>query len=350
MPLAFSQEPAYWRKLAIVADCALGVVGTGSGSGVGGLPGVSPHVTGSLRSTPVERDDVEIIEQAGRQHAQLVGHVVDAGDAGAAGIDHERADAVGRHLGRMASDGDRDRLSVGGVGVAMGTIRLPHCRSPLQGAQLDRRDRWVGHGYERGGRRGGWGRRRCDLGRVAVRPCRRARLPACPWVQRRPRQWPGQGRRRPERSRRVSSPTSPGSHVNCLELRHRRVTETVPSLEDRAQSSATPANKGSVVRDRICRVGRFPSGCLCAFPSHPWTKRAATRCVPLTSTARNPAHHLDQARQSRHTPPRQTAPAAPGPLGADRRHEVALALGRAFPPYAPSGTSHRPTGAAPPAQ
>jgi hypothetical protein len=38
---------------------------------------------------------------------------------------------------------------------------------------------------------------------------------------------------------------------------------------------------------------------------------------------------------------------APGPLDADRRHELAVALGRAFPPYAPSGTSHRPTGAAP---
>lgn len=38
---------------------------------------------------------------------------------------------------------------------------------------------------------------------------------------------------------------------------------------------------------------------------------------------------------------------APGPLDADRRRELAVALGRAFPPYAPSGTSHRPTGAAP---
>ena len=38
---------------------------------------------------------------------------------------------------------------------------------------------------------------------------------------------------------------------------------------------------------------------------------------------------------------------APGPLDADRRHELAVALGRAFPPYAPSGTSQRPTGASP---
>lgn len=38
---------------------------------------------------------------------------------------------------------------------------------------------------------------------------------------------------------------------------------------------------------------------------------------------------------------------APGPLDAVRRREVAAALGRAFPPYAPSGTSHKPTGAAP---
>jgi hypothetical protein len=38
---------------------------------------------------------------------------------------------------------------------------------------------------------------------------------------------------------------------------------------------------------------------------------------------------------------------APGPLDADRRRELAVALGRTFPPYAPSGTSHKPTGAAP---
>jgi hypothetical protein len=37
----------------------------------------------------------------------------------------------------------------------------------------------------------------------------------------------------------------------------------------------------------------------------------------------------------------------PGRLDADRRHELGLALGRAYPPYAPSGTSHKPTGAAP---
>jgi hypothetical protein len=38
---------------------------------------------------------------------------------------------------------------------------------------------------------------------------------------------------------------------------------------------------------------------------------------------------------------------APGSLGADRRRELAHALGHAFPPYAPLGTSHKPTGAAP---
>ncbi len=39
--------------------------------------------------------------------------------------------------------------------------------------------------------------------------------------------------------------------------------------------------------------------------------------------------------------------AAPGPLGAAERDALALRLARAFPPYAPSGTSHRPTGASP---
>ncbi|HWF15178.1 MAG TPA: nuclease-related domain-containing protein [Acidimicrobiales bacterium] len=38
---------------------------------------------------------------------------------------------------------------------------------------------------------------------------------------------------------------------------------------------------------------------------------------------------------------------ARGRLDADHRHDLATALGRAFPPYAPSGTSHKPTGAAP---
>ena len=39
--------------------------------------------------------------------------------------------------------------------------------------------------------------------------------------------------------------------------------------------------------------------------------------------------------------------AAPGPLGAAERATLARRLARAFPPYAPSGTSHRPTGASP---
>ena len=36
-----------------------------------------------------------------------------------------------------------------------------------------------------------------------------------------------------------------------------------------------------------------------------------------------------------------------GPLGPKRREELASHLARAFPPYAPSGTSHKPTGAPP---
>ncbi len=39
--------------------------------------------------------------------------------------------------------------------------------------------------------------------------------------------------------------------------------------------------------------------------------------------------------------------AAPGPLGAAERAALARRLARAFPPYAPSGTSHKPTGASP---
>jgi hypothetical protein len=38
---------------------------------------------------------------------------------------------------------------------------------------------------------------------------------------------------------------------------------------------------------------------------------------------------------------------ATGPLDRAARVELAARLARAFPPYAPSGTSHRPTGASP---
>ena len=38
---------------------------------------------------------------------------------------------------------------------------------------------------------------------------------------------------------------------------------------------------------------------------------------------------------------------APGPLGTAERDALARRLARTFPPYAPSGTSHRPTGASP---
>ena len=48
--LAFSQAAANCFRPAIVAASWLGVVGTGSDSVAGGAPGVSPQVTGSLRS------------------------------------------------------------------------------------------------------------------------------------------------------------------------------------------------------------------------------------------------------------------------------------------------------------
>ena len=52
LALAFSQAAANCSSPATVAASWLGVVGTGSGCVVGGAPGVSPQVTGSLRSTP----------------------------------------------------------------------------------------------------------------------------------------------------------------------------------------------------------------------------------------------------------------------------------------------------------
>ena len=78
-------------------------------------PVAVPQVTGSLRShaAGVEEHDVEVVEQLRRQRAQLVGHVVDARDAGAAGVDDERPDAGGGVLGRMARHGDGDGRAVG---------------------------------------------------------------------------------------------------------------------------------------------------------------------------------------------------------------------------------------------
>ena len=53
LALAFSQAAANSSSPVMVAACWLGVVGTGSGRGVAvDAPGVSPQVTGSLRSTP----------------------------------------------------------------------------------------------------------------------------------------------------------------------------------------------------------------------------------------------------------------------------------------------------------
>ena len=52
LALACSQAAANCFRPAMVAASWPGVVGTGSASALGGLPAFSPHVTGSLRSTP----------------------------------------------------------------------------------------------------------------------------------------------------------------------------------------------------------------------------------------------------------------------------------------------------------
>ena len=50
--LAFSQASSYCLIAAMNAFTCDGVVGAGSGRVAGAAPGVSPQVTGSLRSTP----------------------------------------------------------------------------------------------------------------------------------------------------------------------------------------------------------------------------------------------------------------------------------------------------------
>ena len=79
--------------------------------------------------------DVEVVEQLRRERSELVGHVVDARHARPAGVDHERPDAGGGLLRRMTGHGDGDGRAVGTRVVQRARRALPHCRSPLQGDQ-----------------------------------------------------------------------------------------------------------------------------------------------------------------------------------------------------------------------
>ena len=153
---------------AIAAFWSATVWGTGSETGAGGAPGVSPQVTGSLRSTPrgIEGDDVEVIEQLAGEHAELIGKVVDPRHAGTAGVDDQRADPLGRIFGQVPLQGDANCRPLG-----RGVVERNGERSALQIAVARRPD----NGRDRQGRRCRRCRGRC--GRSALSPGRGARRP-----------------------------------------------------------------------------------------------------------------------------------------------------------------------------
>ena len=84
------------RRCGSSACWAAGVVGTGSTVrprvAPARLPPRAEDRAAALYPPGVERDDVEAIEQLGREHGQLVGEVVDARRPRAAGVDDERPD------------------------------------------------------------------------------------------------------------------------------------------------------------------------------------------------------------------------------------------------------------------
>ena len=111
MALFFSHAAANCSSPAMVAACWLGVTGAGSD---GPLPVALPHVTGSLRSTPRGSNSTmsKSSSSCGVSDAELVGHVVDTRDAGAAGVDDERPDAGSGLLRRVARHRDGDGRAV----------------------------------------------------------------------------------------------------------------------------------------------------------------------------------------------------------------------------------------------
>jgi hypothetical protein len=134
-------------------------VGRGRHWGVRRLP--AGHRITALDTPGVEHHDVEVIEQLRCQNAELVGHVVDTGHPGTAGVDDERPDAGRRILRRVPGHRDGD-----GRPSRVGIVQRHHERAALQ-VPVARRP---GHGDRRGrcsGRRGGDGGRRGRSMRLA---------------------------------------------------------------------------------------------------------------------------------------------------------------------------------------
>ena len=113
----------------MVAACSLAVAGAGSAGRAARRRPAGDRVA-ALDAAGVEEDDVEVVEQLRRQRAELVGHVVDARHARAAGVDDERADAGGRVLRRMARHRDGDGRAVG-----MGVVQRDDEGAALQVAR-----------------------------------------------------------------------------------------------------------------------------------------------------------------------------------------------------------------------
>ena len=198
-----------------------------------------------------------------------------------------------------------------------------------------------------GPRRGGTGGRapvhrplgRRRRGRGARRPA-----PAC------------RGRRGRVRAPRPRRPAQPRQHRPHRHRRHRVCGSSTRSATTGGCAGA--ALSGRLVGRRTLVVNGHDRGHLVVAARRqravveavagPGTPVRAVLCFADASWgARTAGPSRCAASRSPGPGPSARALAAPGPLGAAERAALARRLARAFPPYAPSGTSHRPTGASP---
>ena len=131
----------------MVAACWLGVTGVGSEGPLPVRAAARDRIT-ALHAAGVEQHDVEVVEQLRRERAELVRHVVDTRDTGAAGVDDERPDAGRRLLRRVTrhrnGDGRAVRMRVVQRDDEGTALRIAVARGPDHGS----------HGRYGGGRRG----------------------------------------------------------------------------------------------------------------------------------------------------------------------------------------------------
>ncbi len=113
------------------------------------------HRIAALHAPRVEQHDVEVVEQLRCEHAELVGHVVDAGYSRASRVDDERPDPCRGDLRRVPRHRDRDRRP-----PWVRVVERHHQRGALEPAVARR---------PREGRRRRCGRKRGRRGRRARR-------------------------------------------------------------------------------------------------------------------------------------------------------------------------------------